>query len=119
MNLKDWIHEMQRRRGTEPETIAAAIAEEPKRLRGLFVQGDVADAYLAAYAEWLADQSGIERPEWVRDRSRHPDHPWFASEDRACLLIRSPASFRQRDLFTIPEPLVRPARPKASEAEPG
>jgi hypothetical protein len=73
---------------------------------------------LAAYAEWLADQAGIHRPEWCRDQDRITEIPWFGSPLRGWLISHTPASFRQRNLFTIPEAVFtpRPGRPKVSAA---
>ena len=92
------------------------LSEVPPRCRGRFVGGDVADAYLAAYAEWLADQAGINRPAWTGDSERIARDPWFATPLRGRLLATTPASFRQRNLFTVPEPIFRaaPGRPRVS-----
>ena len=60
---------------------------------------------LAAYAEWIADQAGISRPAWCADPQRVTERPWFGSPLRGWLLAHTPASFRQRNLFTIPEPV--------------
>lgn len=89
------------------------------KLCSSFDQGEIADAMLAAYAEWLADQAGIERPEWCGDRSRVTEHPWFGSPLRGWLIANTPASFRQRNLFTIPEPIFtpKPGRPRVSSEQ--
>ena len=44
------------------------------------------------------------------------ENPWFADNARASLLIETPASFRQRGVFTIPESVVRlrRGRPRVS-----
>ncbi len=78
------------------------VAETPSLLRGLFEQGDIADAYLAATAAALAAQLGEARPEWTEAPERYLRQPWFASPGasmRACLLLESPAAFRERNLF--------------------
>lgn len=108
--LRDWQHEIQRSGVHSRNELAARLAEPPERLAGRFAQGNVADAYLAAYAEWIADQAGLPRPRWSGDRDRIAGDPWFSTRDRGLLLVRSPASFRQRNLFTIPEPVFRPRR---------
>ena len=71
-------------------------------LAGLFSGGEVCDAYLAGTAATLAAQMGEPRPEWVDRPSRYRATPWFASpgaDMRACLLLESPARFRERNLF--------------------
>jgi hypothetical protein len=110
MNLRDWQHVIQRGEVRSRPAFFRRLQAEPPRLRGQFSGGDVADAYLAAYAEWLADQAGIERPQWVQDPSRVATNAWFAHPLRGPLLATTPASFRQRNLFTIPEPIFRPSR---------
>ena len=84
-----------------------------------FNEGEVADAYLSAYAEWIADQGGIERPVWVQRKSAYLEFPWFSDNARSSLLIDTPASFRQRGVFTIPENVVRlrRGRPRVSSQQ--
>ncbi len=117
-NLRDWQHEIQRGRIHSRKAFAQRIAEEPELLRTRFEGGDVADAYLAGYAEWLADEAGIARPDWCNSSQRVAERPWFASPLRGHLLVASPASFRQRQIFTIPERVFTPraGRPPASQA---
>lgn len=115
-NLRDWQHEIQRGGVHSRTEFARRIAEEPEPLAARFLGGDIADAYLAAYAEWLADQARLERPPWCNDSSRVARNPWFSAPTRAWLLVHSPASFRQRNLFTVPEPVFtpKPGRPRKS-----
>ena len=114
--LREWIHRLNRSDISNRPAIATSIKRAPKALASHFSQGEVADAYLAAYAEWIADQAKIDRPDWVTDSSRTLENPWFADNARASLLILTPASFRQRNLFTIPEKVVRlrRGRPRVS-----
>ncbi len=114
----DWEHTLERKLTSRRE-LAATLAEAPPRLAGKLPRGDVLDAYLAALAEWLSDRNGIPRPEWVYDKRRVAAEPWFSSPTYATLLVHSPASFKQRNIFTIPEPLFRPrvGRPKTPESE--
>lgn len=116
MHLRDWQHEIERGGVHNRAELARRLEAAPRLLSGQFTDGDVADAYLAAYAEWLADRAGISRPSWCGDRSRAARDPWFSSPARALLLVRSPGSFRQRNLFAIPEPVFspRPGRPPVS-----
>ncbi len=118
LNTGDWEHEITRRITSRPE-LAARLAEAPPLLAGKFPEGDVYDAYMAALAEWLSDRNHIPRPEWVYDKRRMAREPWFSTPTYATLLVHTPASFKQRNIFTIPEPLFRPraGRPKAPEWE--
>ena len=115
--LREWIHFIQRRDVSNRPELSKAIGKSPRLLATRFKQGEVADAYLGAYAEWIADKAKIKRPEWVRSPERVLQKPWFADEARASLLVLSPASFRQRNLFTIPESVIklRRGRPRVSE----
>jgi len=117
-NLGDWEHTLERKLTSRHELVAS-LAEPPPRLAGRFKEGDICDAYLAALAEWLSDQNGLPRPEWVYDRRRVAKEPWFSTPTYRTLLIHSPASFKQRNIFTIPERLFTPrrGRPHAPEWE--
>ena len=116
MNLRDWQHEIQRGGVHSRAELFRRLGDPPSLMVDRFSRGDVADAYLAAYAEWLADQAAVPRPPWCGDRHRVARTPWFSASTRGLLLVRSPASFRQRDLFTIPEPVFTPkaGRPPVS-----
>ena len=113
LRLREWNHYLTRSDVSNRLALALAIKQEPEILAQHFPEGQVADAYLAAYAEWIADQAGVDRPTWVGDPARSLEHPWFADNARASLLILAPASFRQRNLFTIPEQVVRLRRGRA------
>lgn len=117
--LREWNHGLTRGDVSNRPALARAIEQAPERLAERFAQGDVADAYLGAYAEWIADQAGIARPEWSFDPQRTLERPWFADNARASLLVLAPASFRQRNVFTIPENVVRlrRGRPRVSAAQ--
>lgn len=117
--LRDWNHTLTRSDVSNRPALVDAIREAPPRLAEKFVQGEVADAYLAAYAEWIADQAAIDRPVWTADPKRTLDRPWFADNARASLLVLAPASFRQRNVFTVPESVVRlrRGRPRVSPAQ--
>lgn len=116
MNLRDWQHEIQRGGVHSRVGLERRLSDKPKKLSCRFPEGDVADAYLAAYAEWLADSARITRLSWCANQKRVTNDPWFSSPARALLLVRSPASFRQRGLFTIPHPIFIPkaGRPRVS-----
>ena len=114
--LREWNHVITRQDISNRKALAKAIEKEPRKLGKLFSPGAIADAYLAAYAEWIADQAKIERPAWTRDPERVLDQPWFSDNARASLLILAPGSFRQRNVFTVPEDVVRlrRGRPRVS-----
>ncbi|MFP6899894.1 MAG: hypothetical protein VCA36_03060 [Opitutales bacterium] len=114
--LRDWIHFLTRGDVTNRPALAQTIREEPPLLAKKLEQGEVADAYLAAYAEWIADRAKVERPRWVSGAKRTLRDPWFADEARASLLVLTPASFRQRGVYTVPEEVVRlrRGRPRVS-----
>mgnify|MGYP001164666011 CR=1 FL=1 len=118
MNLRDWQHDIQRGGVRSRPEFLRRTEEEPLRCRGRFPGGDMADAYLAAYAEWLSDRAGIARPGWTCDPGRVAADPWFATPLRGRLLAITPASFRQRNLFTTPEAVFFPAagRPRIDPA---
>jgi hypothetical protein len=114
--LRDWIHHITRRDVSNRPALANALRKSPPSLAKKFEQGEVADAYLAAYAEWISDRAGIPRPSWVLQKHRILNQPWFSDNARAVLLVETPASFRQRGIFTIPENVVRlrRGRPRVS-----
>lgn len=114
--LRDWVHHVLRGDVSNRPALVQATWETPSILRKRFYQGEVADAYLAAYAEWISDQAGIARPRWVGQKDRCLSDPWFSDNARASLLVSTPASFRQRGIFTIPEAVVRlrRGRPRVS-----
>jgi len=96
LEVADFLHEFQRAR------TLLMLEEEPGALAGRFAEGDTADAYLAAVAAHLADLNGWRRPRWTSQPQRYLSHPWFAVRGpamRACLLLESPAPFRERNLF--------------------
>lgn len=95
-NLKDLLHE----HAFAPD--GSMFTERPRLLRDQFPEGRVCDAYLAAVAATLAPKAGIGRPSWTEEPERYLKTPWFASPGpamRACLLLESPARFRERSLF--------------------
>ena len=119
MHLRDWQHAVQREGVHSRTALWHCIADEPPFCGGRFQGGDVADAYLAAYAEWLADRAVVARPVWTQDPVRVAQDPWFATPLRGWLLAHTPASFRQRNLFTSPQAIFKPAagRPRVPLAQ--
>ena len=118
-NLRDWQHEIRRGDIRNRPEWSRCLKEAPPIIGDRFDGGDIADGYLAAYAEWLADRSSIARPPWCRDPRRVSQRAWYATPLRGHLLAAAPASFRQRNIFTIPEPVfqVRPGRPRVAEEQ--
>ena len=121
--FRDWLHELRTR--SSRNQIEAAARVEPVRLAARFPQGDVADAWLAAYAEYISARIGRPTPAWARSRARVSAQPWFASEStstapRLLALRDSPAAFKRRNLYTatVDLPLnLRAGRPAKSMEE--
>lgn len=119
--FQDWLHTV--RTFSSRGQLAEAIAAEPRRLSRVFTEGKIADAWLAAYAEYAAQRIGIEAPAWTQ--SRKASEPWFAVEgtdvrSRLAALRDSPGPFKSRNLFTptVDLPLrLRPGRPAKDAAE--
>lgn len=121
-HLRDWLHEL-RRASSRPQA-AATIADEPPRLADKFPQGEVADAWLAAYAEHLAGKIGAAAPEWAFAPWRISDDPIFDESStpalRTLALIQSPIAFKRRNIFTPSVDLpfaLRAGRPTKSIEE--
>jgi hypothetical protein len=80
----------------------------------------VADAWLAAMAELIAQRCGLEIPAWALSPSRILRDPWFAEEKagpeaRIIALRDSPSAFKKRNLYAaaVDLPLrLRAGRPK-------
>jgi hypothetical protein len=89
---------------------SALLAAEPARLAGVFTDGAVCDAYLAAVAVSLAREIGRAPPAWSWAADRRLREPWFAHPGlalRSTLLWESPAPFRERNLFVSENALSR------------
>ncbi|MES2694597.1 MAG: hypothetical protein V4773_14065 [Verrucomicrobiota bacterium] len=121
-HLRDWLHEL--RRASSRTQAAAMIADEPPRLQEKFPQGQVADAWLAAYAEHLAGKIGAPAPEWAFAPWRTSDDPLFDEGGtpalRTLALVRAPLAFKRRNIFTpsVDLPLaLRAGRPAKSTEE--
>jgi hypothetical protein len=78
---------------SHPSRRKAALRREPELIE------DVKDAYLAAVAEYLASNYGIEMPPWVDRHGRPLKRAFFAGgleSLKAILTVESPAAFRRR-----------------------
>lgn len=105
--LREWIHVILREDVSNRRALRKALAERPPKRAGKFSEGEVCDAYLGAYAEWISDKAGVDPPEWTGESFRYLKEPWFADHARASLLILAPSAFRNHGVFTIPEDVVR------------
>ena len=121
-HLRVWLHEL--RRVTSRPQIAAAIADEPRRLGTRFDRGYVADAWLAAYGEYVAEKVGIAAPHWVSAPWRISRVPIFDEGAtpalRTIARLNAPLAFKRRNVFTpsVDLPLsLRPGRPTKSLEE--
>ncbi|MDQ8180347.1 hypothetical protein [Pelagicoccus sp. SDUM812005] len=114
-NLRDWQHEVSRL-VTSRKQLSGRIEEAPPVLSSKFAHGDVADAYLAAYAEWLALSADIDAPAWSQEKTRTASTAWYADSNRSQLERLAPDSFKKRGLFTVPDNIFRPrkGRPRVS-----
>ncbi len=123
LNLRDWLHEL--RRASSRNQAAAAMAEEPPPLRERFAEGVVADAWLGAYAEHLAQRLRQPAPAWAFSPDRIAPEPVFdtgveSPELRIRALAYSPSAFKRRNIFTpsVDLPLrLRAGRPQKSPEE--
>lgn len=123
LNLRDWLHEL--RRASSRSQAAASIIDKPPRLKAKFPRGEVADAWLAAYAEHLARKLGHQSPAWAFARERVATNPIFDEGCdspilRARALAYAPAAFKRRNIYTpaVDLPLrLRAGRPSESLEE--
>jgi transcriptional regulator with XRE-family HTH domain len=88
-----------------PGALAAAIADPPARTRTPL------DAVLAALAEQLADEHGVERPRWTRAVGplRAPWSPPATPRMRAAAEASTPEPFRRRNIILSRSALFRSA----------
>lgn len=102
-HFRDWLHTL--RSLTSRPQVAAALQEEPAWLARRFTGGRIADAWLAAYAEYVAEKINRPPPAWISSPFRIAPRRWFAADAsqpalRAIALRDSPPPFRHRNLFT-------------------
>lgn len=109
MGLAEFLDEAKK---MGPEGLRAALAEQPCLLGpgpggALFWR----DAYLAAVAEHLSRNAGVDPPAWSEDPERFLSENWFDNGGLASLnsllLAQSPVSFRRRRIFAEADPLRR------------
>jgi len=102
-NLKDFLHEfaLAQKRGLALE---ALLVSEPRRLAGLFPEGNICDAFLGATADYLARENGIPTPAWALKEDLVLERPWFSPEFpqiRMRLLRDTPSAFKDKNLFVF------------------
>ena len=122
-NLRDWLHEL--RRLSSRSQVSATVEEKPVLLRSAFPEGNIADAWLAAYAEYVASKLGARPPDWAFTPSRIAIDPAFDESAnnprlRALALLQSPLAFKRRNIYTtaVDLPLrIHRGRPRKSEVE--
>jgi hypothetical protein len=116
--LADWLHTV-RSLGSRP-ALAGTIAAAPVLLAQRFPEGALADATLAAYADFLAERIRIAPPAWCFEAERISPEPWFAVDgprSRLFALRDTPPTFKRRNLFTPAPDLpvrLRRGRPQVS-----
>jgi hypothetical protein len=122
-NMREWLHEV--RSFSSRAQAEDAVRSEPVLLRGQFKGGEIADAWLGAYAEHLCLVARATPPVWAFEPSRFSQEPYFVSgsTDSASRIVAmrdSPLSFKRRNLYTLSVELpfaVRPGRPAKTPAE--
>lgn len=117
LRLREWEHHVSREGVHSRPALRRSLAEEPPLLSGVIPEGDVADAYLAALADWLVRKHDLVAIDWVNDSKRTANKAWWAHRARGSLLVHTPGSFRIRHVFTVPNDPFRPrrGRPPVSE----
>lgn len=118
-NLRDWAGHAGGL--TARSQVIASVIVPPRVLRGRFPEGAVADAWLAAYAEYVCLHVSAAIPEWALKPNRFLAEPSFDDgvldpKLRALALDASPEAFRRRNIFTT---VVNLALQVGAEPEPG
>ena len=107
----DWDHHLREfldgfyAKDGDPARQGAMIVEEPA-----FLGEARPDAFLGGAGEHLARRWRLPVPGWVRSHARHLSEAWFVPDRpglRGYLLAASPVAFRNRLIFTGPDPLQR------------
>lgn len=118
-NLRDWADHV---RGLTARSAAiGSVIVAPRPLRGRFPEGAVADAWLAAYAEYVCLHVAAAIPAWALKANRFLAEPSFDDgvvdpRMRALALDASPEAFRRRNIFTTTVDLTLEA---GAEPDPG
>ena len=119
--LADFEHELARL--SSRKGLSAAIEARPSLLAAKFATGQVADAWLAAYAEELAFRYNLDYPDWIWMQDRFLEVPYIhdahSPELKVWHTLKSPPTFSRRNLFVdfhLPAIQLRRGRPKKSAA---
>jgi len=95
-------------RAKTPEAKLSLVSEEPEQVTGAGLWH--INAYLAALAEALCREAGLEPPQWISKPAYFLERPYFAGElesVKALLIGESPAVFRKRNLFVSADAMKR------------
>lgn len=110
LELSDFLDEInfRQKRGLP---LVSCFEAAPLFLRGRINQGEVADAFAAALAEYLfGTVIHQEAPAWTKQRDRFLTEPWFADDSpriREYLSSSAPVSFREHGVFIDAPSLTR------------
>jgi hypothetical protein len=102
-HLKDFLHEFARAK-QQQLPLKPLLFPQPDRLAGLFEEGKICDAFLAAAADYLARRNHIETPAWALQEDLMLERPWFSEEFpevRLLLLRDTPSAFKDKNLFVF------------------
>lgn len=119
--LADFEHEISC--ATSRRELAEAICEEPLLLADKFVDGAIADTWLASMAELLAVKYGLAYPDWIWSANRFLKEPYIHDAHSKKLkvwhILKSASAFSKRNCFVdyqLPRIQLRRGRPRKSEA---
>ncbi len=117
----DWLHTL--RTLHSRAQIQQRFQSRPPLLSARFPEGHIADAWLAAYADYIAQKLSLKTPTWANAPERRAKQPWFSKDTpsgRARAQREAPEAFQKRNVFTdaVDLPLrLRAGRPPKSEEE--
>jgi hypothetical protein len=110
MALSEFLDEIGSRRAAEI-SVRPCVQAVPKLLRAEFPGGEIADAFNAAVAEYVASEYlGETAPTWTRQPERFLDIPWYPDDSpriRAYLDRAAPPAFRNHGVFIDIDSLAR------------
>lgn len=102
------------RRAGSSASLFDLVREEPPVLRVRFPEGETADAFGAALAEYLSEEAGVPAPSWTREHQRILSHAWFPLPQfadqphlRSLIERETPPAFRAHNVFIDENSLVR------------
>jgi hypothetical protein len=113
--LSDFLDEVTAvRRAGQIQALLDLVRDEPPFLKTRFADGETADAFSAALAEYIAQSASNSAPAWTRKPERFLGHPWFPLPQiadhprlRAIIENETPAAFREHNVFIDENSLVR------------